>query len=53
MIILRKVEIEENFLNPPNLTHSGETLEAFPLKPDMGKTCPILHCTSQPRKPPN
>lgn len=53
MIKLRKVEIEKNFVNLQNLTHSGERVEAFPFKPGMRKTCPVLYCTGQPRMPRN
>lgn len=48
--LFRKFGREENFLNLSNLTHSGETLEAFLLKPVMRKTCPILHFTGPSRK---
>lgn len=51
--LFRIVGREENFLNISisSFTHSGETLEAFLLKPVMTKACPILHCTGQSRKP--
>ena len=48
--LFRKFGREENFLSLSNLTHSGETLEAFLSKPVMRKRCPILHCTGQSRK---
>lgn len=44
---IRKVEIEENFLNPPNLLHSGETLEAFPLKHEKNISCFALYWLAQ------
>lgn len=44
---IRQVEIEENFHNPPNLTHSGETLEAFPLIHGENISCFALYWLAQ------